>query len=53
MLYKNFRSREEVISNINLMFDRIMDDEIGGADYKASHRMVFGNTSYMLLRVSA
>ncbi|MBE6157280.1 MAG: hypothetical protein E7160_00580 [Firmicutes bacterium] len=46
-LLKNFRSREEVLSNINLLFDLFMDDEIGGADYKATHRMVFGNTSYI------
>jgi len=46
-LVKNFRSREEVLSNINLIFDLIMDDDIGGADYKVSHRMVFGNMSYI------
>ena len=46
-LVKNFRSRREVLENINLLFDLFMDDEIGGADYKASHRMVFGNTSYI------
>ena len=46
-LVKNFRSRKEVLENINLLFDLFMDDEIGGADYKASHRMVFGNTSYI------
>ncbi len=45
-LNKNFRSREEVINNINLMFDRIMDDTIGGASYKVSHKMVYGNTMY-------
>lgn len=45
-LNKNFRSREEVISNINLMFDKIMDDEIGGANYKVSHQMIFGNMMY-------
>lgn len=45
-LNKNFRSREEVINNINLMFDRIMDDTIGGASYKVSHRMVYGNPMY-------
>ena len=45
-LNKNFRSREEVISNINLMFDRIMDDDIGGAAYSVSHQMVFGNLMY-------
>ena len=45
-LLKNFRSREEVLSNINLLFDYIMDDLIGGADYIKEHEMVFGNTSY-------
>ncbi len=46
-LVKNFRSRKEVLSNINLLFDLFMDDDIGGADYKASHRMVFGNNTYI------
>ena len=45
-LNKNFRSREEVINNINLMFDKIMDDTIGGASYRVSHRMVYGNPMY-------
>ena len=46
-LNKNFRSRNEVINNINLIFENIMDDYIGGADYKKSHRMIFGNNSYI------
>lgn len=45
-LLKNFRSREEVLNNVNLIFDYVMSDDFGGADYKESHRMVFGNTSY-------
>ena len=45
-LLKNFRSRREVLDNINLLFDLFMDDEIGGAEYRESHRMVFGNESY-------
>lgn len=45
-LNKNFRSREEVISNINLMFNKIMDDDIGGASYSISHQMIFGNLMY-------
>ena len=45
-LLKNFRSREEVLANINLIFDYIMDDNIGGAEYSNGHRMVFGNTTY-------
>ena len=45
-LNKNFRSREEVINNINLIFENIMSNDIGGADYRKDHKMVFGNTSY-------
>lgn len=45
-LNKNFRSREEVLSNINLIFDAIMDNAIGGAEYSKTHRMIFGNTTY-------
>ena len=46
-LNKNFRSRNEVIHNINLMFNYIMGDNIGGADYKATHQMIFGNKAYI------
>ncbi|HIR48447.1 MAG TPA: UvrD-helicase domain-containing protein [Candidatus Faecimonas gallistercoris] len=45
-LVKNFRSRKEVLEDINLLFNQFMDDEIGGADYKDSHQMVFGNMMY-------
>lgn len=45
-LLKNFRSREEVLSNINLIFDYIMSDLIGGADYIDEHEMIFGNIAY-------
>lgn len=45
-LNKNFRSREEVINNINLLFNKLMDDTIGGADYKTSHQMIYGNLMY-------
>ena len=45
-LNKNFRSRKEVLSDINLLFDYIMDDTIGGADYRNTHRMIFGNMMY-------
>ncbi len=46
-LNKNFRSRMEVLDNINLIFNLIMDDDIGGANYKKEHQMVFGNNSYI------
>ena len=45
-LNKNFRSRSEVINNINLIFNNIMSDDIGGANYEKEHQMVFGNTTY-------
>lgn len=45
-LLKNFRSRKEVLDDINTMFRQIMDDEVGGADYVVSHQMIFGNTAY-------
>ena len=46
-LTKNFRSREEVLNNINEIFELIMNDNIGGAEYKVSHKMNFGNPMYL------
>ena len=45
-LNKNFRSRVEVIDDINLLFNKIMDENYGGADYLKSHQLVFGNLIY-------
>ena len=45
-LVKNFRSRNEVLNNINKIFELLMDDEIGGANYKLSHEMIYGLTTY-------
>ena len=45
-LLHNFRSRREVLQDIDTLFDYTMDLTIGGADYQKSHRMVFGNSSY-------
>lgn len=45
-LLKNFRSRNEVLNNINMLFDYFMDDDIGGANYHYDHQMVFGNDLY-------
>ena len=50
-LNKNFRSREEVLDNINTIFNLIMNDAIGGADYIRSHQMIFGNKNYLNNRV--
>ena len=46
-LLKNFRSRPEVLDNINLIFNLIMDSSVGDAEYKESHQMNFGNTNYI------
>ena len=46
-LNKNFRSRSEVLDNINTIFNLVMNDSIGGADYIASHQMIFGNKAYL------
>ncbi len=45
-LLANFRSRKEVVKAINTIFSLIMDDDIGGASYKESHLMHFGNQMY-------
>ena len=45
-LNKNFRSRRQVIDNINLIFNLIMDEEVGGANYLETHQMQFRLTSY-------
>ncbi len=45
-LNKNFRSREEVLNNINIMFNPLMDSYLGGANYKFEHQLSFGNMMY-------
>ena len=45
-LLKNFRSRDEVLEDINTIFNPIMTNKIGNAEYTESHQMVFGNTIY-------
>ncbi len=45
-LNKNFRSRKEVLNNINLIFNYLMDDFLGGANYRLEHNLIFGNIAY-------
>lgn len=45
-LLKNFRSRKEVLEGINKIFSFIMDDNLGGIDYKDNQEMIFGNNVY-------
>lgn len=51
-LSKNFRSREEVLANINLVFSQVMSFELGGVDYNENHALVFGNKNYSKNRVN-
>ena len=45
-LLKNFRSRKEVLEGINNIFNLIMDEVLGGANYQNGHQMIFGNDAY-------
>ena len=45
-LTNNFRSNKEVLYLINLIFNQIMDDQIGQADYKKEHQMQYGLKAY-------
>lgn len=47
-LLKNFRSRKETLFNINEIFNLIMDNAVGNANYIESHNMMYGNTMYDL-----
>lgn len=46
-LLKNFRSRREVLDNINEIFNFIMTEEIGGVNYHENHAMIYGNMAYI------
>ena len=45
-LNANFRSRKEVLEDINLIFSDLMTPRFGGADYKKDHIIDFGNKKY-------
>lgn len=45
-LTNNFRSRKEVLEDINKIFSSIMTNEVGDADYVNYHQMKYGNTKY-------
>lgn len=46
-LTNNFRSRFEVLRDINLFFNRTMSASVGGADYTRGHQLIAGNLSYL------
>lgn len=45
-LVQNFRSRKEVIDDINKMFSFIMSKKYGAVDYKIDHITIAGNKDY-------
>lgn len=45
-LTKNFRSRKEVLNNINDIFNILMTDQFGAADYQKTHQMCYGMEKY-------
>ena len=49
-LSKNFRSREEVLKNINFMFGEIMNLKFGGVDYNNGHKLIYGNVKFDSLK---
>jgi len=42
----NYRSRKEVLADVNRLFDVVMNKKDSGIDYTKGHRMVYGNTSF-------
>lgn len=42
----NFRSRKEVLENINLIFSNLMTNSLGDADYSKDHIMHYGLKAY-------
>ena len=46
-LNKNFRSRREVLDDINFMFKQLMTEQYGGASYIKDHMIEYGNKAYI------
>jgi len=45
-LRENFRSRKQIIKDINLCFTHTMDEKIGGINYQDNQSLIFGLTEY-------
>ncbi len=46
ILKENFRSRENVLNDINAFFLPLMDERIGGINYLDDQELIFGNKEY-------
>ncbi len=47
ILSRNFRSREEVLHCVNVVFERIMSEAVGDIEYNEEQRLNNGNTTYV------
>ena len=45
-LRENFRSRKQILDDINKTFNNVMDDTIGGINYQDDQSLKYGLTSY-------
>lgn len=45
-LSQNFRSRSEVLSGVNDIFDKVMSEGVGGVNYDDSHTLKYGLKAY-------
>lgn len=45
-LSRNFRSRREVLEDINFIFEQVMDSRLGGVNYTEGQELSFGNKKY-------
>ena len=45
-LMKNFRSRSEVLDDVNDIFGDLMSVNYGGVSYNNGHRLIYGNDTY-------
>ena len=46
LLYKNFRSRKNILSSVNFIFENIMSDQVGEIEYDENEALTFGATYY-------
>ncbi len=46
----NFRSRKEILRDLNRVFEHTMDEEVGGIDYVGRQKLTYGNNLYDTLK---
>ncbi len=51
LLYKNFRSRKNILSSVNFLFKGIMSLRVGELDYSDEESLIYGATYYEIERL--